>query len=122
MGGQLGVFPLSGVATPFLSFGKSSSIASFAALAIASAIATQAGPVRPAFARQLRTVGWTFAGLAAVLVGRAAWIQVRHADEVVLRPALVRQADGDVRYRYNPRLLLAARMLPRGSGPRPKRL
>ena len=60
--------------------------------------------------------------IAAVLVGRAAWIQVRHADEVVLRPALVRQADGDVRYRYNPRLLLAARMLPRGSGPRPKRL
>ena len=115
VGGQLGVFPLSGVATPFLSFGKSSSIASFVALAIASAIATRAGPVRPAFARQLRTVGWTFAVIAAVLVGRAAWIQVRHADEVVLRPALVRQADGDVRYRYNPRLLLAARMLPRGA-------
>ncbi len=115
VGGQLGVFPLSGVATPFLSFGKSSSIASFAALAIASAIAAQAGPVRPTVARQLRTVGWTLAGLAAVLVGRAAWIQVRHADEIVLRPALVRQADGDVRYRYNPRLLLAARMLPRGT-------
>jgi cell division protein FtsI/penicillin-binding protein 2 len=84
-------------------------------LAVASAIATQAGPVRPTFARQLRTVGWVFAGLAAVIVGRAASIQVRHADDVALRPALVRQADGDVRYRYNPRLLLAARMLPRGA-------
>lgn len=115
IGGQLGAVPLSGVATPFLSFGKSSMVASFTALAIASAIATRTGPVRPAFTRQLRTAGWTLAALASLLVGRAAWVQVPDADDVTLRPALVRQADGDVRYRYNPRLLLASRVLPRGS-------
>ncbi|MDQ3439071.1 MAG: FtsW/RodA/SpoVE family cell cycle protein, partial [Planctomycetota bacterium] len=113
--GELSVIPLAGVATPFLSFGKSSMVASFTALAIASGIATQAGAVRPAFARQLQIVGWILAALAAVIVGRAAWIQLPYADDVALRPALVRQADGDVRYRYNPRLLLAARVLPRGA-------
>ena len=115
IGGQLGAVPLSGVATPFLSFGKSSMLASFTALAIASAIASRTGPVRPAFTGPLRTAGWTLAGLALLLLARAAWIQVPHADDVTLRPALVRQADGDLRYRYNPRLLLASRVLPRGS-------
>lgn len=113
--GQFGLLPLSGVATPFLSFGKSSTIASFAALGILSTVAARAGAPRPAFVRPLRVAGGVLAAAMIAIVGRAAWLQVYAADEVALRPALVREADGDVRYRYNPRLLMAARLLPRGA-------
>ena len=41
VGGELGALPLSGVATPFLTFGKSSMIANFAAAGIALAIGTR---------------------------------------------------------------------------------
>lgn len=112
--GQFGLLPLSGVATPFLSFGKSSMIASFAALGIISTVAARAGAPRAAFSSQLRTAGRVLLLVLAAVVGRAAWLQVYAADETALRPALVREADGDVRYRYNPRLLMAARTLPRG--------
>ena len=68
-----------------------------------------------ALARQLRPVGWTLGAAAVLLVGRAAWIQAASADDIALRPTVVRDADGEVRYRYNPRLLAAARLMPRGS-------
>ena len=41
VGGELGALPLSGVATPFLTFGKSSMIANFCAAGIALAIGTR---------------------------------------------------------------------------------
>jgi len=106
---------LSGVATPFLTFGKSTMIANFCAVGIALAIGTrlQAAP-RP-LARQLRPLGWTLAAAAALLVARATWIQAVSADDFAVRPTVVRDADGEVRYRYNPRLLAAARLMPRGT-------
>ena len=115
VGGELGALPLSGVATPFLTFGKSSMIVNFCAAGIVLAIGTglQSAP-RP-LARQLRPVGWVLAAAAMLLATRATWIQAVRADELALRPTVVRDGDGEVRYRYNPRLLAAARMLPRGS-------
>jgi cell division protein FtsW (lipid II flippase) len=115
VGGELGALPLSGVATPFLTFGKSSMIANFCAAGIALAIGSgqQAAP-RP-LARQLRPLGWVLGAAAVLLVARATWIQAFRADELALRPTVVRDGDGEVRYRYNPRLLAAARMMPRGS-------
>ena len=115
IGGELGALPLSGVATPFLTFGKSSMIANFCAAGIALAIGTrlQAKP-RP-LAQQLRPLGWTLGVLAILLTARATWVQAARADEIALRPTIVRDADGEVRYRYNPRLLAAARLMPRGS-------
>jgi cell division protein FtsW (lipid II flippase) len=115
VGGELGALPLSGVATPFLTFGKSSMIANFCAAGIALAIGSglQSAP-RP-LARQLRPLGWVLGTAAVLLVARATWIQAFRADELALRPTVVRDGDGEVRYRYNPRLLAAARMMPRGS-------
>ena len=115
IGGLLGVMPLSGVVTPFLSYGKSSMIANMIAIGIPLAIARRAGRPRPVFARQIRSVGLVLAAGLVILVGRAAWLQIVRADAVTLRPSLVRQADGGARYQYNPRLLLAARMIPRGT-------
>jgi cell division protein FtsI/penicillin-binding protein 2 len=115
VGGLLGLLPLSGVATPFLSYGKSSMICNFAAVAIVLAIARRTGPARPVFARQVRTVSWVLFAVATALVGRTAMIQVVQADTVALRPNLGRQADGALRFQYNPRLLIAAGMIHRGT-------
>ena len=113
--GELGALPLSGVATPFLTFGKSSMIANFCAAGIALAIGTRLQPAPRSLARQLRPVGWTLGAIALLLVARATWIQAVRADDIALRPTVVRDADGEVRYRYNPRLLAAARLMPRGA-------
>jgi cell division protein FtsW (lipid II flippase) len=115
VGGVLGVLPLSGVVTPFLSFGKSSMICNVVAVAIVLAIARRSGPVRPHFARQLRTVGVVLGAIAVALVADAARIEAVQADALAVRPTLVEQADGVARYQYNPRLLIAARRIPRGT-------
>src|SRR5262249_10554919 len=51
----------------------------------------------------------------SVVLSRAAWVQVLHPDEVAAASSLTEQADGGLRFEYNPRLLAAARTLPRGS-------
>ena len=114
VGGQLGVLPLSGVATPFLTFGKSSMIANFATAGIVLAIGTRMQDQRRPIAAQVRILAWVLCTGAVVLGARTAWVQAAVADETALRPTIVRDADGEVRYRYNPRLLAAARVLPRG--------
>jgi peptidoglycan glycosyltransferase len=63
----------------------------------------------------MRTIGMVLTAGVLVIVGRAGWLQVVRADAITLRPSLVRQADGGARYQYNPRLLQAARMMPRGT-------
>jgi cell division protein FtsW (lipid II flippase) len=115
VGGVLGVIPLSGVVTPFLSFGKSSMVCNFVAVGIVLAIARRGGTIRPRFERQVRTVGIVLACAVAVLVADAARVQAWHADDIAVRPTLVQQADGVARYQYNPRLILAARRIPRGT-------
>jgi cell division protein FtsW (lipid II flippase) len=115
VGGQLGALPLSGVATPFLTFGKSSMIANFCAAGIALAVGTRMQPAQRPIALQLRPLAWILAAAGALLATRAAWVQIVRPDEIALQPTIVRDADGEVRYRYNPRLLAAARLMPRGS-------
>ena len=113
--GVFGAFPLSGVVTPFLSFGKSSMICNFVAIAIVLAVARRAGPVRPQFQKQIRTVGALLAAALVFLVADAARIEAWQADSLAVRASLVEQADGVARYQYNPRLLIAARRIPRGT-------
>ncbi|MDQ3068761.1 MAG: FtsW/RodA/SpoVE family cell cycle protein, partial [Acidobacteriota bacterium] len=115
VGGLLGLMPLTGVVTPFLSYGKSSMIANMAAIAIPLAIARRTGRVRPSFQRQIHTAQLVLIAGVAIIAGRAAWLQIVRADATTLRPSLVRQADGGARFQYNPRLLLAARLIPRGT-------
>jgi cell division protein FtsW (lipid II flippase) len=115
VGGVFGALPLSGVVTPFLSFGKSAMISNFVAIAIALAIARRSGSVRPHLHRQVRAVGKVLAAVLVLLVANAVRIEAWQADDVAVRPTLVEQGDGVARYQYNPRLLAAARRLPRGS-------
>jgi cell division protein FtsW (lipid II flippase)/cell division protein FtsI/penicillin-binding protein 2 len=115
IGGTLGVLPLTGVVTPFLSYGRSSMISNIAAVAVCAAVARRRGPVRPAFARPIRIVGWTLAVAGVMILGRAGFVQVVRADTLAARPNLTQQADGGFRYQYNPRLVAAGRTIPRGS-------
>ena len=116
-GGTLGVFPLSGVATPFLSYGKSSMIVNLAVLGMLFGIAREnqsSEPVTAPFASQVRVIGLVVAVLAAVIVSRAAMVQVIAADETMARSTLAPQGDGVLRYQDNPRLRRASLLLPRG--------
>lgn len=116
LAGLLGVLPLTGVVTPFLSYGGSAMLANFAALGALAAVRSDVR--RPAdlapFARPVRwsagVLGGCAIGLALVLVR----VQIVHADDLAVRPHLGMQADGSRRYQYNPRILDVAREIPRG--------
>jgi cell division protein FtsW (lipid II flippase) len=117
MSGTLGIVPLTGVVTPFLSFGGSAMVANFAALGLLSAIRSDAAP-RADLSSFRVPVQWLRGGLAmaaVLLVAIAGLTVVRHADELIARPHLGLQADGMRRFQYNPRLLDVVRQIPRGS-------
>lgn len=115
--GILGMLPLTGVVTPFLSYGGSAMVANFIAVGLLAAIASDRGaPVDAVpFRIPLRWLQIGLATAAALLVVVWLRVQVVQADEILVRPQLSRQADGGLRYQYNPRVLQAARTLPRGT-------
>jgi cell division protein FtsW (lipid II flippase) len=129
--GSLGVFPLSGVVTPFLSYGRTSMAANFAVIAILLSISHRApqritaglaagpsGAGLPACALQakpaLTALAVFLSAAAAVVVGKAAYVQVLHSDAIMGQGTLVVQADGARRYQYNPRFQLVMREIPMG--------
>ena len=114
-GGMLGLIPLAGVVTPFLSYGRSSMLANCFAIGVVLAIATRRGAVRAHLWRPIRALGVVLAVAGLAILSRAAWIQVVHADDMASAPSITEQADGGYRFEHNPRLLAAARSLPRGT-------
>ena len=115
--GLLDLMPLTGVTTPFLSYGRSSMLANFFAFGVLLAIGRSAGAgrTREEFARQ---TGWLRLALAAglvLVVGRIVWVQTIGADRFVSATALTMQADGVRRFEYNPRLLAVAQSIVRGT-------
>ena len=113
--GLLGLLPLSGVVTPFLSYGRSSMLANCAAVGIALAISRRAGPPRPLVIAPLRTISHLLVAAALVIAARAAWIQVVRADVFASDASLTEQADRELRFEYNPRLVDAGRVITRGT-------
>src|SRR5207244_10244387 len=53
--------------------------------------------------------------IGAAVVLKLAWIQVARADATLARGSLALQADGELRYQYNPRLHMVAAGIPRGN-------
>jgi cell division protein FtsI/penicillin-binding protein 2 len=113
--GLLGLFPLAGVVTPFLSYGRSSMLANCAAVGVVLAVARRRGPVRAHLRQPLRVLSAVLVVCTVALTSRAAWVQVVRADEFATSSSLSEQADGGYRFEYNPRLIAAARELQRGS-------
>jgi cell division protein FtsW (lipid II flippase)/cell division protein FtsI/penicillin-binding protein 2 len=125
-GGILGVFPLSGVATPFLSYGKSSMIANCAVLGMLYGISREVPPGRDResavtsiatqpFLRATRIIAMAIAVLGSVIVARAMFVQVIADEDTMVASSLAPQADGVLRYQDNPRLRKASTSLPRGA-------
>ncbi len=135
-GGVAGLAPLSGVVTPFMSFGRSAQILHFATLGILWSLAASGAAIRstgPALGPIVRmatppptALGLAFdrpRGILLAVIGaigvavvlKLAWIQVVRADSTFARGSLALQADGEHRFQYNPRLRLAALGIPRGN-------
>lgn len=114
--GVFGLIPLSGVVSPFLSYGRTSMIANFAIVGILLSLSARPGDgEQHDFKTPVRWVMACLGVLAVVLVAKAAYVQVYRGDEILVASALAPQADGVRRYQYNPRILQVARVLPRGS-------
>lgn len=114
-GGLLGLLPLTGVVTPFLSYGRSSMLANGLAVGVVMAVGRRPGPVRRHLQQPVRVLAAVLAVLAGVVASRAAWVQVVAADTIATAASLSEQADGGTRFEYNPRLVAAARTLERGT-------
>jgi len=114
--GMMGVVPLTGVVTPFLSYGGSAMVANFAALGLLASIRSvpHASGDLDAFKAPIRWVSGAMAVAGLVVVIVAARVQVAQADTIVVRPQLGVQADGMRRYQDNPRVLDLVRRIPRG--------
>jgi cell division protein FtsW (lipid II flippase) len=115
--GVMGITPLTGVVTPFLSYGGSAMAANCAALGMLCSIHADRRPAAD-LAPFRAPMRWLVAALVASAAASVAVLinmQVLHADEYVVKPHLGIQADGGRRYAYNPRVLDLARQLPRGT-------
>jgi cell division protein FtsW (lipid II flippase) len=123
--GMLGLVPLTGVVTPFLSFGGSAMVANFVALGILTAIRSQSTIVGrvdaplPAitepFRRGVARVVMGFSVAAVIILVALFDVQVVRADAFVARPHVGVQADGVRRYQYNERLTDVLATIPRGT-------
>lgn len=114
-GGALGVFPLSGVVTPFLSYGRTALILNFLVIGILVGISGRSDDTADRFAVPSHVTGLIFAAAGAIIVAKAAYVQVLHSPAVMGEGTLVVQADGARRYQYNPRFQEVMRAIPKGT-------
>jgi cell division protein FtsW (lipid II flippase) len=119
-GGVLGLLPLSGVTSPFLSSGRSAMLANFLIAGILAGISARAAAAAPPPTVRpfLGGARWVAAGLglfAVVALLRVADFQLFRGDDYLTRGAIVLQGDGVRRFQYNPRLASIAATIPRGS-------
>jgi cell division protein FtsI/penicillin-binding protein 2 len=115
-GGQLGLIPLSGVVSPFLSFGKTSMVANFVIFGIILSISSRArsGSFSQQFGLPMRVL-LSFLGLCGVAIAaRTGYIQISRADDIVIQDAEVRLRDHSLGLEYNPRLREFLRDVPKG--------
>lgn len=115
-GGILGLLPLSGVVTPFISYGKSAMIVNLAGIGVLLSVANRARSLpAEAFRVPVRYLSIVLAVLGVIVAARASQIQLFAADQTMARPILTMLADGTYRFQDNPRLIGAARdLMPRG--------
>ncbi len=110
--GVLGVLPLSGVASPFLSSGNTAMLANFLVFAILLSISREKGDRRIFSVRPLKIA---LSCAAAVLLACAARYQVFQDTAFLARDAHTFDQDGVKRRERNPRLNSIAREIPRGT-------
>jgi cell division protein FtsI/penicillin-binding protein 2/cell division protein FtsW (lipid II flippase) len=110
--GVLGVLPLSGVVSPFLSSGNTAMLANF--LVFALLISISAGG-RTRHLLNTRPLRWVLAFATMVLLAAAARYQVVKDADYLARDAHSFEQDGVKRPQHNPRMNSLAHEIPRGS-------
>jgi len=115
-GGVLGAIPLSGVVSPFLSFGNTAMLANFLIFGILAAISNHArdNVVDEPFRKPVVRLEYALGAAAATLLGFAAYYQVARDQEFLSREAKVFEEDGVKRPQRNPRLNSLAHEIRRG--------
>jgi cell division protein FtsI/penicillin-binding protein 2/cell division protein FtsW (lipid II flippase) len=117
-GGVLGAIPLSGVVSPFLSFGNTAMLANFLIFGILIAISSQGRGsmvIDEPFHKSVVRLEWVLGAAEATLLGFAAYYQVAHDQDFLSREAKVFEDDGVKRPQRNPRLNSLAREIRRGN-------
>jgi cell division protein FtsW (lipid II flippase) len=116
-GGALGLFPLSGVVTPFLSYGRTAMLANFLLVAILLSISARGNAEENTlpFRVPIKAVGVVLGLAGAAVLAKAGYVQALRSAAVMGQGTLVVQADGARRYQYNPRFQEVMREIPKGS-------
>lgn len=117
-GGTTGLTPLSGVATPFLSYGKSSMLVNCVLIGLLASISRTARSdpqTDPSFIVPLRITVLAVGLLLTSVGARAFFVQVLKGDEWIVKPALVLRDSGRRSFAYNPRIYEARERLGRGT-------
>ena len=116
-GGVLGAIPLSGVVSPFVSYGNTAMLANFFLFAVILSISNRAPrpEIGEPFARPIHWVGVIFGACAMVLLAKAAYFQVVRDQDYLARDVQIFESDGVKRAQHNPRLTSMAREIQRGS-------
>ena len=113
--GVLGLLPLSGVVSPFLSSGNTAMLANFLVFALLLSISADDRGEIERLPHSIRPLKFVLAGAALVLVGMAARYQVVEDRDYLARDAHSFEADGVKRPQHNPRLNSIAAEIPRGA-------
>lgn len=117
-GGVLGAIPLSGVVSPFLSFGNTAMLANFLIFGILIAISSQGNGalvIDEPFRKPVLRLEWVLGAAAGTLLSFAAYYQIAHDQDFLAREAKVFEDDGVKRPQRNPRLNSLAREIRRGN-------
>ncbi len=115
--GALGVAPLSGVVTPFLSYGRTALLANFLVIGILESVSARRRPEDAAapFRAPVAVAGIILAIAGATVLAKAAWVEVLNPSAVMGAGTLVVEADGARRFEYNPRFQEVMREIPKGT-------
>jgi cell division protein FtsW (lipid II flippase)/beta-lactamase class D len=116
--GTVGLLPLTGIPVPFLSHGKSTTIASFLLVGLVLNISATKAEAKIA-QRPIPIAAMALPGLIVLLLGVVVWrsydLMTNRADAIVCMGSLTPQADGIRRYSYNRRLLDVVSGITRGN-------
>jgi cell division protein FtsI/penicillin-binding protein 2/cell division protein FtsW (lipid II flippase) len=112
--GVLGVLPLSGVVSPFISSGNTAMLANFLIFALLLSISAEGeGELRPLL--NTRPLRWALAAAACVLLAAAARYQIVKDKDYLARDSHAFEQDGVKRPQHNPRMNSLAHEIPRGT-------
>jgi cell division protein FtsW (lipid II flippase)/cell division protein FtsI/penicillin-binding protein 2 len=113
--GVLGVLPLSGVVSPFLSSGNTAMLANFLVFALLLSISAGNPVPHDLLRNSMRPLKVVLACAGLVLLATAARYQVVRNSDYLARDAHAFEEDGVKRPQHNPRMNSIAREIPRGS-------